>query len=249
MTTMTTTMSKSVLWTLAVALIGMGASLAHGQDSPDASSGFLTDYSLLKPSARGQVGTWVYVAPDATDKAGSYKAIIIDQPAFAIAPDSKVKALKPDDIKVIAEAFRKVIADEISPGYDVVDEPGPGVLGLRTSFSNIYVEKKGRRLLAYTPIGFVVTEAKQAMLDDVMDKVKLTQTTVEVELVDSVTGEVFAAAMDERGRHSDKKEHATWKEVQAVLAQYAKRVKCNLDNARVPADQRTDCYTIGIVDH
>lgn len=228
------------------ALIGMGAASVFAQDGPDSSSGFLTDYSLLKPSAEGQVGTWVYVAPGAAEKAGAYKAVIIDQPAFAIAPDSKVKSLKPDDVKVIADAFRKVIADELSPSYQVVDQPGEGVLGLRTSFSNLYVQKKGRNVLGYTPVGFVVQTAKGALVDDVMDKVKLTQATIEVEIVDSATGEVLAAAMDERGKHADKKEYATWKEVEVVLTQYAKRVKCNLDNARAPAEQRTDCHAIGL---
>jgi len=222
----------------------LAATSVVAAEGPDASSGFLTDYSLLKPAAKGQVGQFIYIAPTAVERLGAYNAGLVDQPALAIAADSKVKSLKPDDAKLIADAFRQVMSDELAKGYQIVDRPGKGVLAIRTSFSNVYVQKKGRGLLGYTPVGFVVSTAKGALLDDVMDKVKLTQVVVEAEILDSVSGEVLAAVQDRHGDRTNKKEYASWKEVEGALSVFAQRLKCNLDNARVTPDKRQDCLLI-----
>ena len=220
------------------------AEVAWAADAPDAGSGFLSDYSLLKPSAAGQVGQFIYIAPNATDKLAGYNAVMVDQPAFALAPDSKLKSIKPDDAKIIADAFRGVITDELAKGYLVVERPGKGVLGLRTSFSNVYVQKKGRGILGYTPVGFVVTTAKGALVDDVLDKVKLAETTLEAELVDSETGEVLAAVQDHLGNRANKKELSSWKEANDELSVWSQRLTCQLDNARELPANRKDCTTI-----
>jgi hypothetical protein len=229
---------------LALFALLCASQVATAADAPDASSGFLSDYSLLKPSAGGQAGEFIYVAPDAVETLVGYSAVMVDQPAFALAPDSKLKSMKPDDAKIIADAFREVITNELAKKYTVTSTPGKGVLGLRTSFSNVYVEKKGRGILGYTPVGFVVTTAKGALVDDVLDKVKLAQTTLEAELVDSESGAVLAAVQDHIGNRADKKEFTSWKEANAELNVWAQRVTCNLDNARVVPASRQDCTKI-----
>lgn len=217
---------------------------ADAAEGPDASSGFLTDYSLLAPAATGQLGTYTYVAPTAKDRLATYGAIAIDQPAIAVAPDSKLKGLKPDDVKLVADALRQVLADELATGYRIVDRPAADVLGIRLSLSNVYVQKKGRGLLGYTPVGIVVSGAK-SLSQDVLDKVLLTQVAVEFEMIDSETGEVLVAAVDQRGDRTDKKAYASWEEVEAALTVYAKRIKCSLDNARsAPGAVSQDCTAI-----
>jgi len=220
------------------------AEIASAADAPDPSSGFLSDYSLLKPSGAGQVGKFIYIAPNATETFVAYSSMMVDQPAFALAPDSKLKSIKPDDAKIIVDAFRQVITDELAKGYKIVDTAGKGVLGLRTSFSHVYVQKKGRGILGYTPVGFVVTTAKGALVDDVLDKVKLAETTLEAELVDSESGNVLVAVQDHLGNRADKKELTSWKEANDELNVWAQRLNCNLANARVALASRKDCTTI-----
>jgi hypothetical protein len=221
----------------------MSATQVLASEGPP-NSGFLSDYSLLKPSEKGQLGAWIYVVPNAVDKLKNYHAGMVDQPVFAVAADSKYKGFKPDDAKFVADAFRQVITTELGKTYTIVEQPGPGVLALRTAFSNVYVEKKGRGLLGYTPVGFVVTTAKGALLDDLMDKVKLTQVVVEAEVIDSVTGEVLAEIVEDRGEKGNKKEHTSWKEVEGVLTTYARRLACNIENAKLAAAARKDCTLI-----
>ncbi len=157
---------------------------------------------------------------------------------LAIAPDSKLKSLKPDDSKLIADALRQVITDEIAKGYTIAEGPGNGVLDVRTNLSNVYVEKKVRNILGYTPVGFVVQTAKGALLDDAMDKIKLAQVTLEAEIVDSKSGEVLAAVVDARGNRADKKEFTSWSELEAEMTVWSKRLKCYLATCRAGAAHR-----------
>ena len=208
---------------------------------PDASSGFLADYALLKPAKPGQVGQYVYVAPNALARGSSYAMVFIDQPYVAVAPDSKYKALKPDDAKTIADAMRESLANAIAGGYAVTDRAGPTTLALRVSLSNIHLEKKGRRVLAYTPVGFVLSEAKNVLITDIMDHVNLDNVAIEAEITDSVNGDLFAESYDQLGTPSKK---ASWDDLEKRLAVYAKRIRCNLDNARLAPGQQADCTAI-----
>jgi len=56
-------------------------------------SGFLSDYSKLKPLAGSD--TLMYTAPNAYTDFKNYKAVMIDQPELVIANDSKYKGIKP----------------------------------------------------------------------------------------------------------------------------------------------------------
>lgn len=229
--------------TVLAAVCALSMSVATAADGVDESAGFLTDYSLLQPSQAGQVGTFIYNAPNVAELLVGYDKVIIDQPAVGVAADSKVKSLKPDDAKAVADAFGEILAGEVSKGYTVVTDPGQGVLAIRTSLSNVYLKKKGRGLLGYTPVGLVVGTAKRA-LSSVMENINVMQVQIEAEVIDSVSGEVLAAVVAPMGSATDKKEYTSWEEVEAQVQLYAQRLKCNLDNARVAPDARTDCTAI-----
>ena len=73
-----------VLTTALLTLITTGSSFADEVDS-----GFLTDYSQLKPVAG--TGIRMYTAPGVYTDLKNYTAVMIDQPEFVIADDSKYK--------------------------------------------------------------------------------------------------------------------------------------------------------------
>lgn len=109
--------------TLTAALL-LSASTVTAADN----SGFLTDYSKLKPLAGSN--TLMYTAPNAPTDFKKYKAVMMDQPEFVIADDSKYKGVKPDDAKAVADALRVQLSDAVTKNgrLFVVDKPGPGVL-------------------------------------------------------------------------------------------------------------------------
>jgi Protein of unknown function (DUF3313) len=221
-------------------LLFIGSANAEG---PDPSSGFLTDYSLLKPSVMGQLGQYIYVAPDAEKRLAGFNAIFVEQPAIAIAPDSKVKTLQPNDAQLVANTFQQLLTEQLAPSYIMAVRSDPGVLTLRTALTNVYLQKPRRRLLSFTPVGIVVHAAKNA-LENVMQKVDLHEAVMQAELIDSNTGEVIAEVYDQKGNINNKKAYTDWKQIEDAFTLDAKRLSCQLHNAHSPPDQQTNCWQI-----
>ena len=68
--------------------------------------------------------------------------------------------------KQFLNTVRKDIADTLKAGgYGVVESPGPNVLYIRAAITDLMLQRKKRRLLAYTPIGFVLKAGADAMRD------------------------------------------------------------------------------------
>jgi len=203
-------------------------------------SEFLSDYSQLQKTSGAQMD-YTYLAPGAEQKMANYIAIMINQPELFIAPDSKYKGMKPDDMKALADSFRNGLAQALNDSYLIVDQPGPNVLYLRFALSNLHLKKKKKRLLSYTPVGLVAGAAKGVMIKDITKKIDLKGVTVEMEVLDSTTEERFAALLEIRS--GTKAEPASWDDVEELVSLYSQRVRCRLDNARVAESKRVDCLS------
>ena len=184
---------------------------------------------------------YTYLAEGAPGKMANYSAVMIDQPEIFIAPNSKYKGMKPDDMKQLADAFRSAMAASLSTTYMIVDQPGPNVLYMRFAISNVQLKKKKKGLFSYTPIGLVAGAAKSAMTSDFTKKIDLKGVTVEVEILDSVSEEQLAALLEMRSGKKD--DPASWAELEALITVYGQRVGCRLDNARKTEENRVDCLS------
>ena len=156
----------------------------------ESDSGFLDVYDKLEPISGSDIR--IYTAPGAYENFKNYTAVMIDQPEFIIAKDSKYRGIKPDDAKAVADTMRKAMSDEVGKSMKVVDKAGPGVLYIRMAASNIHLRKKKRGLLGYTPAGFIVTSASAAT-QQMQQKILLQNMTLEMEVLDSQTQSVLAA--------------------------------------------------------
>ena len=208
---------------------------------------FLTNYDLLQPRAstkKGQPGDLAYVAPGALKRLSAYNAVMVDQPEILFSPDSKVKGMKPDDQKALAEALRDTLSGNLAAGgYPVAQKPGPGVIYLRVALTDLMVEKKKRGLLAYTPVGAVVKAGADAV-KEAMNKVDFIEMTFQAELVDSMSNDVLGALVAERGTRKaegQKETRIDMDEMRQNMRGWSHRLRCQLDNSRLPADKQTDC--------
>jgi hypothetical protein len=201
-------------------------------------SDFLSDYSQLTKSSDEHMD-YTYLAPDAENKMAGYSAVMIDQPEIFIAPNSKYKGMKPDDMKDLADAFRSGMAQALAETYMIVDRPGANVLYLRFALSNVQLKKKKKRLLGYTPAGLIAGAAKSALTSDVTKKIDLKGLTVEMEVLDSNSGERLAALLEVRS--GSKEQPISWADLNELIGVYSQRVRCRLDNARVAEAIRVDC--------
>ncbi len=86
-------------------------------------SDFLTDYSKLQRSSDQYMGH-SYLVEGAEDRIADYTAVIIDQPEIFIAPNSKYKGIKPDDMKALADAFRTSMSQALAQDFMIVEQSG-----------------------------------------------------------------------------------------------------------------------------
>ena len=176
------------------------------------------------------------------DRLADYDKLMIDQPEIWIDEDSEYRGVKPDNIKAIADLLREALIDRTQArGYEIVEQPGPGVLYMRVAVTDLYLKKEKRGVLGYTPIGAAVKLGADAVRD-MMSKIDVIEMALQVELLDSESGEVLAAIVIKRGARKDKQAgqketRMEFGELAEVAREYGARLACSLDNARLPAGQ------------
>jgi hypothetical protein len=210
-----------------------------------ADSGFLTDYSKLEPVTSPAGTDRVYLAPEAAKRIASHTGVLIDWPEIHFSADSEYRGMKPQDIDALATIMRDALKSRIESGgrYKVVSTPGPDVLYLRTALTELYLKKKKRAPLAYTPVGAVVKVGTDA-LKETLQKLDIIEMALEAEITDSESGEVLSALVIERGaRKSEgqKEQRMDIDAFRATIHEYSDRLRCRLDNARIPEEQWIDC--------
>jgi hypothetical protein len=131
--------------------------------------------------------------------------------AINLSKEGKEKDIDPEDMEKLARYFRKQIAVELKKDYQIVNKTGPDVMRIRTSISEI---DKTNPLLNIHP-GTKLTG------------VGLGGAGAEMELVDSVTGERIAAAIDnQKGSRLDITGGLTWYgNAESVMDNWAEDLK------------------------
>jgi hypothetical protein len=148
-------------------------------------SGFLQDYSKLKPNAKLGGEALTYVNPDKMKSLHRYVAMIVDPVEVYVATDADASLIPERGREAVAKYFEHALVDAVSDAFPVVESPGPLVLRLRAAV--VGIDLGG----AVAPIDSPAMTAKPLERAIVLEKVG-----VEIELVDSETGERIAAAVD-----------------------------------------------------
>jgi hypothetical protein len=211
---------------------------------------FFTDPSLLVPWNKGTFDLG-YTDPDIIQKAQRYDSVMVDQPEILIAADSKYKGAKGDHLKQLADVARLAMIERLEAGgWAVVEEPGPNVVYMRWAISDLYLNKKKRSLLSFTPVGFAVYTSYQAAIRDLWKKIDIVELGLMMEWNDSVSGEVLSAGMARQGARKTKgqeQERVTWEELDALFRTVGEQTRCHLDNNKLgKGKKRQDCDSIVI---
>jgi hypothetical protein len=211
---------------------------------------FFTDPSLLAPWDQGtfELG---YVDPDITQKGQHYNSVLVDQPEIFVADDSKYKGAKPDHMKQLADTARLAIIERLEDGgWPIADGPGPNVVYMRWAIADLYLKKKKRSILSYTPAGFVLHSTRQAMIRDLWKKIDIVELGLMIEWSDSVSGEILSAGSAKQGTRKAKGQKAdlvTWEELDALFLTIGEQTRCHLDNNKLgEGEKRLDCDSLVI---
>jgi hypothetical protein len=241
---------KRIIVSLAALLCLPAAFAAEGTFPVE--EGFLSvglDQLTVERAEEGGIDL-IYEPPGGRERLGKYDKLMIDQPEIWIDPDSKYRGVKPDNIKAIADLVREnLTANVIDRGYEVVDEPGPGVLYIRPALTDLYLKMEKRDFTNYTPAG-VAIKLSADMARAMMSKVDIIEVAIQVEFQDSVTQEVLGAIIIKRGARKSKETgqkltRYDFKYLRLEMQYYGARLACSLENGKVPDTQQVDCQKVG----
>jgi len=160
-----------VVGILTFTLLGCGG--AHQA----AKTGFLKDYSKLEahPDIDGR-----FRYANSNIDASKYSKFIVDPVAINLSKEGKEMDIDRKELQRLARYFRKKIKEELQKGYQVVQSSGTGVARVRTSISE--VEKTNPFLNVHPGTKLMGGGLGGA--------------GAEMEMVDSVSGQTIAAAID-----------------------------------------------------
>jgi hypothetical protein len=120
---------------------------------------------------------------------------MVDQVTFFLKNDAKYKGIQPEDIKELTEAFDSAVRENIGKYYELTDRPGPDVIRIRVAITDLSPSKPGMSAVSTVlPIGLGLSIVKKAATGK---HTGVGETSMEMEVVDSLTNERFAAAIDE----------------------------------------------------
>ncbi len=171
---------------------------AKEQETPSKRvSGFLDDYSGLSPDPKNG-DLLIYEKNKEVLK--TYHKFLIEPVTVYLLPEAEDRGIDPDDLDRLARYFTGAITDELigSDRYEVVTEPGPGVLDVRLAITN--VEPTGGKKNAALKAG--ATAASVAVAPGAslaVPRLSVGKVEIEGEMLDSVSGERMAAFVTGKG--------------------------------------------------
>jgi hypothetical protein len=156
-------------------------------------TGFLGDYSQLKPGGEGKA-LLVYIDPKADFK--SYKRIFMDPVKLYASPEHSMSTISLEDRQKLLNYADASIREHLAKDYVFVMEPGPGIMRLRVAITeaedaNVVMDTVSTVL----PIGLAISGLQAAATGSCSF---VGSAGVEAEMLDSLSNTRLAAAADRR---------------------------------------------------
>jgi len=193
---------------LLISVILLGGCAAGRMDDVE-ESGFLVDYSQLTPGGEDRAAL-TYVKPGVDFK--KYDTIMFDRVSVWLSPEAETRGIDPAVFKKMSDYFQNALIDAVKDGYTVVDQPGANVLRVRAAITDVEPSNPVAKAVSVDNMGTGGAEA-------------------EFELLDSMSSERLAAAVDRR-RGGKPASRAVWEDTKDVFDYWAKRFRVRLDEFR-----------------
>jgi hypothetical protein len=186
------------------------------EKAPVVKSGFLGDYSMLKPGPKGGAAL-VYVNPKA--KWSSYHSIIVDPVQFWSSDNSVPVA----EQKVLTSYLYDALRKNLQAYFILVDHPGPGVLELKSAITQASPATPVLRSVSVVvPQARLLNTAKSLTTGSYAF---VGSAQAEGQVIDSVSKMRLAAAVDKRegGMALETAAQWQWGDVQNILDYWAQK--------------------------
>jgi len=212
-------------------MVMLGGCASSYQARQVETSGFLNDYSMLK-EGKGDQALMVYIDPQINTICKKYSKVILDSVTLWVHDDSSLTDVPVEEQQALTDYFYKSLATALEKDYQLVDQPGPDVMRIRTALT----EADGSWVVLDTittvlPIGLGVSVLKSIALGTASF---VADATVEMEIEDSLTGKRLVAAVDRRaGGKGWAKKFDSWGKVETAMDWWAENLQNRLSECRV----------------
>ena len=219
-------MKRAMCWVGLLLALAMLAGCAASGMTDVKKAGFLGDYSMMKPGGEDRAAL-LYIKPNADFK--QYNKIMFDRVMVLLADNAEYREIDPAMLKELTDYYQNALLAAVKSGYEVVDQPGPGVLRVRTAITGVKPSKPvANTLSTIIPVGIVASGATKAISGD---NLGTGEAQTEFEVVDAQSGERLAAAVDKR-QGGKMVFRATWTDTKDAFDFWAKRFRERLDELR-----------------
>jgi len=192
-------------------------------------SGFLGDYSQLRPGTENEAAL-VFI-DSSVDFSQYSKVHIVPVALWEADDDSSIAKLSPEDQQLLVDYLYSSLEEKLSSDYQLVDQPGDGVLVVRTAITEARKSNPVINVASkVTPIGLGLTYSKKLVTGTFLGVGKV---GLEAELVDGGTTKRLAAVVD-RGAGGNLVDNPldTWGDVKDVFDHWARRFQTRLAQLR-----------------
>ena len=207
-------------------ILCVAAKAADNADGSPQPSGFLADYSRLAPApANPNNKRW----GDRNFDIRPYGKILLNPIEVWLSPASEYKGVSPEVLKHMSDEFNGSFRRALTSGYELVEQPGPGVLQVRLAITGVNLAKPALRPRDIIPIKAIFNIGRAVSGNSVMNVV-LTGEMQALDPAGNVVAEAIASGTSDKT--ISEKQEITWKELQSVTDAWATALRNGLDTAR-----------------
>jgi len=217
---------KTRLGAIALSLALAAGSVWAADDAASKYSGFLGDYSQLKP-APNREGIMRFVNKSIDLR--PYTKVTFDPVQIFLTPNPDYKGVQPDALKRVTDNFLASFKLALQSGYEVVSAPGPDVLRVRLAITGVQPANPALTPVDILPIKALFNIGRAAA----GEAPKVAEMTAEMEVLDANGNRVAAAVANRKGdKNLDQAAEMSWNDLAPIVDYWAKIFRQGLDEAR-----------------
>ena len=197
-------------------------------------SGFLDnydDFKIINPETNAEV--WIKPPHQDLSLLKDYEAIVFSPIEIWMHSASDYQGIDPNELKLITDYFLEQLKENLGKNFEIVQNSGPNVMNLRIAITGVRKAKPHKEVYDFIPVK-LVWDAGNAVYRKATGKhLDVYEATVEMEILDTQSGERLVAALDRHGvKETTEEGEDTWAPLQEVIDYWAKIISNRLAQAR-----------------
>jgi hypothetical protein len=202
----------------------------HSSEKEDIKfSGFLSSYDGVAATNNSEKAAYRWEKPGLSLQ--GYHSVLFDRPVAQMTRQALTEVGE-KDMSYVLGLTDKRFRETLGKRYTLTETAGPGVLRVRTALSDLNPSTAVMTFGRILPIGIVVSKGKELATGTAINVGKVGG---ELEIVDSVSGERLAAAVDRRVGHGVARNVFTyWGDVDDAVITWSEKLSDNLHTWGLP---------------